>query len=295
MRKVLILSDSTCDLGKDLLEKLDVKIVPLHICFGEKSYRDLIDMKLPDLYLKAKELEMLPKTQACAPQSFIDFLTPYVKDGYEIFYTGISSKLSSTYQNFMLAARSFEGAEIYASDSLNLSTGIGLLLVKACEYRDQGLSAKQIKEKIDNLIPHVKSQFVIKTLDYLYKGGRCSALSAFFGTLLRIRPMIIVRDGAMTVGKKTIGLMKKAVGFMTETFIKDLPNIDQSTIFITNTTESDQSYNEIMDTLNHHNVLSLVKNIYHTEAGCVIGSHCGPGTIGILYIMKGDLNDETLD
>lgn len=295
MNKVLICTDSTCDLSNDIINQHNIKIIPLHITFGEKSYDDRIDINLAELYERVENTGEMPKTAACSPNEFVKFLKPYINDGYDIFYTGIGSGLSTTYQSICIAMKEFPEGRIFASDSQNLSTGIGLLLLKACKYRDRGLSAKEIKERIDSLVPHVKVQFVIKTLDFLHKGGRCSSLTKIFGTMLRIRPMIVVRDGKLKVGKKVVGLMKKAVAVMTNTFIKDLPNIDLDNVFITNTTASDASYEEINASFEKYGVANKVKNIYHTTAGCVIGSHCGPGTIGILYIMKGDMNDEEFD
>ena len=158
-----------------------------------------------------------------------------------------------------------------------------------------GMSAKEIQERIERRVPRVKAQFVVKTLDYLHKGGRCSSLTKIFGTVLRIRPMIVVREGKLKVGKKIIGLMKKAVGVMTNMFINDYPNIDPEFVFITHTTECDQSYAEIDAQFKELGVYDKVKHVYRTEAGCVIGAHCGPGTIGILYIMKDELEDEEFD
>lgn len=295
MNKVIICTDSTCDLSEELVKQYDIKIIPLHITFDDKSYDDRIDINLEELYERVETTGEMPKTAACSPSEFIKFLKPYIEEGYDIFYTGISSNLSTTYQSLCIAMEEFPEGRIYASDSKNLSTGIALLLLKACKYRDRGLSAKEIKERIDAIVPHVKVQFVIKTLDYLYKGGRCSSLTKIFGTMLRIRPMIVVREGKLKVGKKVIGLMKKAVSVMTEMFINDLPNIDLENVFITNTTSSDVSYQEIDQRFKECGVYDKVKNIYHTTAGCVIGSHCGAGTIGILYIMKGDLKDEEFD
>lgn len=295
MNKVLILTDSTCDLTKELIEQYDIKVIPLHINFGEESYDDGKDITLSQLYEKVEAANVMPKTAACAPGEFIEFLEPYIEQGYDIFYTGIGSKLSTTYNSFQIAAEEFPEGRCFSSDSGNLSTGIGLLVLKACKYRDQGMSAEEIKKRIDTRVPRVKSQFVVRTLDYLHKGGRCSSLAKIFGSMLRLRPMIVVRDGGLKVGKKTIGLMKKAVGVMTDMFVEDFANIDTDFVFVTNTTDSDQSYAEIEATFKQLGVYGKVKNVYHTEAGCVIGSHCGPGTIGILYIMKSELDDEELD
>ncbi len=295
MNKVIICTDSTCDLSEELIKKHDIKIIPLHITFGEESYDDMINIKIDELYERVESTGEMPKTAACSPNEFVKFLKPYIEEGYDIFYTGIGSTLSTTFQSLHIATEEFPEGRIYASDSQNLSTGTSLLLLKACKYRDKGLSAKEIKERIDAKVPHVKAQFVIKTLDYLHKGGRCSSVTKIFGSMLRIRPMIVVREGRLKVGKKTIGLMKKAVAVMTDMFLKDLPNIDLENVFITHTSGSDASYQEIDQKFKECGIYEKVKNVHHTTAGCVIGSHCGPGTIGILYIMKDELNDDEFD
>ena len=295
MNKVLILTDSTCDLTKEIVEEYNIKVVPLHITFENESYNDGVDITLPELYNKIEEKNVMAKTAACAPGEFITFLTPYIEEGYDIFYIGIGGKLSTTFQSYQIAAEEFPEGRLYSCDGSNLSTGTGLLVLKACKYRDMGMSAKEIKERIERRVPRVKAQFVVKTLDYLHKGGRCSSLTKIFGTVLRIRPMIVVRDGKLKVGKKIIGLMKKAVGVMTNMFIEDYPNIDPEFVFITHTTECDQSYAEIDAQFKALGVYDKVKHVYRTEAGCVIGAHCGPGTIGILYLMKDELEDEEFD
>lgn len=292
MNKVLIFSDSTCDLSKELLEQYNIKIVPLHVNFSDESYLDGVDINTLEVYEKVAEKNEIPKTAAVSPGEFIAFLKPYIDEGYDCFYTGLSSKMSATYQNLVIACEELPENRVFYSDSMNLSTGIGLLLLKACNYRDKGYSAHKIKRLIDELIPHVKVQFVIKTLDYLYKGGRCSSVSKFFGTFLRLKPMIVVRDGKMSVGKKNIGLLRKAVANMTNIFLHDFENIDPEFVFITDSYNAEGSYQEILADLDKHNVLSRIEHVYHTHAGCVIGSHCGDSTIGILYIMKGNLNDE---
>ena len=295
MNKVLIVTDSTCDLTQEIIKEYDIKVIPLHINFGEESFDDGVDIKLPELYERVENEKIMPKTAACAPGEFIAFLEPYIEEGYDIFYVGIGGKLSTTYNSFQIAAEEFDEGRCYSVDGSNLSTGTGLLVLKACKYRDAGMSAKEIKERIERRVPRMKAQFVVRQLDYLHKGGRCSSLTKIFGTVLRIRPMIVVREGKLKVGKKIIGLMKKAVGVMTDMFLKDFENIDPEFVFITNTTDCEQSYAEIDAKFKEHGVYEKVKNVYHTEAGCVIGSHCGPGTIGILYLMKDELEEEEFD
>ena len=295
MNKVLILTDSTCDISQEIIKEYYIKVVPLHITFGEESLNDGIDIHLPELYKRVEEENVMPKTAACAPGEFIEFMEPYINEGYDIFYIGIGGKLSTTLQSFQIAAEEFDEGRCYCSDGSNLSTGTGLLVLKACKYRDAGMSAKEIKERIERRVPRMKSQFVVRTLDYLHRGGRCSSVVKILGGALRLRPMIVVREGKLKVGKKIIGLMKKAVGVMTDMFLKDLEHIDPEFVFITHTTDCDQSFADIDAKFKEAGVYDKVKHVYHTEAGCVVGSHCGPGTIGILYLMKDELEAEEFD
>lgn len=278
--KVLIASDSTCDLSKELQEKYDVKILPLYITFGEDSYKDNEEINLKELYNQVKVRNELPKTAAIPPKDFHNFFKKYVNEGYDIVFITIGSDLSATFQNARIASEDFED-HVYCVDSKNLSTGIGLLVLKACTFRDQGLSAKEIVEKVEDIVPHVKSQFVVETLEYLHKGGRCSGTVRFLGSLLSIKPMIVVREGKMTVGKKFFGSMKKAVTGMTKLFLNDLEHLDPEFVFITHTFAFDKA-----DLIRELIKDVKVENLYETIAGCVIGSHCGTGTIGILYILK---------
>lgn len=278
--KVLITSDSTCDLSAELIEKYNVKIIPLHINFGEESYNDNVDINLEKLYKLVDEKNELPKTAAASPGEFYNFFKQYIDEGYDIFYTGIGSKLSISFQNAVMISKEFEG-RVFCVDSANLSTGIGLIVLKACSLRDKGLSAKEIAEEITDIVPRVKAQFVVDTLDYLYKGGRCSGTARFLSSVLSIKPMIVVRHGQMTVGKKFIGSLKKSVYGMTKLFLNDVEHLDPEFVFITHTFASDKAkyIKELIKDVK-------IDNLYETIAGCVVGSHCGPNTIGILYILK---------
>lgn len=278
--KVIIASDSTCDLSPELIKEYDVKILPLYITFGEDSYKDNIEINLEGLYKKVDELKELPKTAAIPPKDFQSFFKKYVDEGYDIVFITIGSELSATYQNARIASEDFEG-RVFCVDSQNLSTGIGLLVLKACMARDEALSAKEIAERVSEIVPRVKVQFVVETLEYLHKGGRCSGTVRFLSSLLSIKPMIVVREGKMTVGKKFIGSMKKAIGGMVKLFLNDVEHLDPEFVFITHTLAFDKVgliKDQIKDV--------KIEHVYDTVAGCVIGSHCGRGTIGILYILK---------
>lgn len=281
MNKVIIFSDSTCDLMKDTLEKENIKIVPLYVNFGEEGFKDGQTITTDELYKKVEETDIMPKTSAPSMFDFVEAFKPYIDEGYDIFYTGISSKMSASMQNAINAGKEFEGERVYVSDSLNLSSAIGLLLLKACKFRDEGMSAKEIKEKIDELAPKVKAGFVVSTMEFLYKGGRCSALARIFGTFLKIKPFIRTKEGSMYVHKKPRGKMTTAIDVMIQECLEDFPNMDLDHVMITHS-KADEYAPYIIDKLTQNNI----PNTMETYAGCVISSHCGKGTIGILYIMK---------
>lgn len=283
MNKVAILSDSTCDLGEALLNAYHIDTIPLHVNFGEKSYDDGVDITLEELYKKVEEEGKLPTTSACSYGEIKTFFQQYLDAGYDIVYTGISSKMSVTFQVAALVKEELDPTRIFVVDSGNLSTGIGLLLLKAAKMRDEGLSAQEIATELEEIVPRVKSQFVIDTMDYLYKGGRCTAVQFAFSKVLRVKPMIVVREKTMQVGAKFIGNIAKAQRGMTNMFLKDFDKIDKEFVFITHTFAYEGA-NYIKNLI--ENVSGEIEHVYETVAGCVIGSHCGKNTIGILYIMK---------
>lgn len=282
MNKVKIITDSTNDLGFDLLNKLDILQIPLYVNFGEDSYRDCVDIDTEKLYQEVDKRGYLPKTSAISIDALINVFKQYLDEGYDIVYTGISKSMSRTFENAILASKEFEEGRIYCVDSMNLSTGIGLLLYKAAEDRDKGLSAKEIAANIEYNSKLVLSQFAIETMEYLHKGGRCSGVARFFGTMLKIKPIIGVRDGKMSVIKKPIGKMKVALDAMINQIIGDRDRLDTSRIFVTHSLAF-----EYCDYIKSKLEVEFPGvEIITTVAGCVISSHCGRGTIGILYMIK---------
>lgn len=281
MSNVKIFTDSTSDLTLEIVNNNDISIIPLYVNFNGKSYRDGIDITTRELYEKVEEYGMLPKTAAGSPSDFYNAFKPYVDDGMDIVFIGLSSELSSHLQSAALAANEFPEGRVHIVDSLNLSSAIGLLVMKAVDFKNQGLNAFEIVDKIRQLVPKVKTAFVIDTLDYLHKGGRCSALSNFVGGVLRIRPVVKVVNGKMILAQKLMGKREKALTTMLSSVIKEKDSIDMDRIMVTHSISDDAEYlkNELKKNL-------PVKDIIETQAGCVISSHCGPNTIGILYIEK---------
>ena len=282
MNKVLITTDSTADLSPEILETRNIKMVPLYVRFNDESYKDSIDITTLELYKKVEDYGFLPKTQAASPGDFEIFFKKYLDEGYKIVHISIGSKISATYKSALLAIDLLETKDVYVIDSANLSSGIALLVLKASDLKDQGLSAEEINEEILKLVPKVSSQFAIKTLDYLHKGGRASGLSAFVGSVLRIKPIIQVNDGKLDVYKKSVGKMSKALDVMIDDLVNLNGEIDDNYVFITHSLAPD-SFEYIKNRLEKE---VKVKHILEGHAGCVISSHCGEGTIGILYIKR---------
>ncbi len=284
MRHVLILTDSTADLSPHLREKKEIYVLPLSVQFGDDHYRDGVDLTTTELYDIVTEKKILPKTAAISPGQFITFFEQYLDEGYEILYTGIGSSISGTFQSAMLAKQMIGSEDIHLVDSMNLSSGIGLLVLKACDFRDKGLSAVEIKEKLEIIVPLVQSQFAIMTLDYLHKGGRASGTAKLVGDILGIKPIIQVRSGTLNVYRKSIGKMTRALDIMLHDFFQEIDkhNVDLSYVMITHSL-ADRYATYMIDKVRAY---TAVNALIEGHAGCVISSHCGPGTIGILYILR---------
>lgn len=281
MGKVKVFSDSTCDLPPDLIVQHQIGILPLYVLFNDVSYRDGIDITTPDLYKKVQETGKLPKTAAPSPGDFIAAFKPYIDAGDDIIYIGLSQQLSATLNNARLASQEFPEGRIEVVDSQNLSTGIGLLVMRAVDFAADGLDIHTIADKIKAMVPKVETEFIIDTLDYLHKGGRCSGIARFVGSMLKIRPSIKVVDGSMIPAQKFRGTRTKALQGLLNTALADKDNISPERIFVTHSVSDDALF--LQKELRKN---TTVREIPISLAGCVISSHCGPNTIGILYIKK---------
>lgn len=282
MNRIKLVSDSTCDLSEALLKENQIDIVPLFVNFKDESYLDGVTLTVPQMYEKVDKLGFLPKTAAASPGSFYEVFKRYLDLDYDIIYLGIGAKFSSTLQSALSAKNELQSDRIHLIDSMNLSSGTGLLLLKAAKYIKQNQSVEEVIANIKALIPKVRTQFVINTMDYLYKGGRCSGMAAIAGTLLKIKPIIKVVDGAMTVGKKPRGKIEGAIDVMVEEAVSIKDDIDPEFMMITHSMAYDSAgyiKRILPDKI-------AINHLYETDAGCVISSHCGQGCIGILYIVK---------
>ncbi len=285
MEKKLILSaDSTCDITPDLLEKHNIHIIPLYITFGEESFRDGIEITPDALYKKVAEDGVMPKTSAISVGDFITYFEELLKEAEQVIHFTLSSALSCTYQNAVLAAEEFAG-KVFIVDTLNLSTAEALTILYAADLLAGGATAEEIVEGACDYAKKVDASFIVDNLEYLRKGGRCSALSALGANLLSIKPCIEVHNGKMDVGKKYRGKFKAVLQkYIEERLTGD--DIDTSRIFVTHAgcpeDVVDTAYRAVVDT-------GLFKEVLLARAGCTISSHCGPDTLGILFARKREI------
>lgn len=281
MSKIIISSDSTCDLSAELKERYDVRIIPLGVTLGDKVYRDGIDINPDDIYAHHAKTGELPKTTAANVGECIDYFTDLTKDGDAVIHFTISSTMSSTYSNACLAASEFEN--VYVIDSKNLSTGGGLLVVSAAEMAKSGMEAGDIVAELEKLIPCVDASFVIDSLEYLHKGGRCSALAMMGANLLKLKPCIEVKDGSMGVGKKYRGVYGRVLTEYVDERLQNVADIDTSRVFVTHAGCDIDIVNAVVEQVKSKGIF---KEVFLTRAGCTVSSHCGANTLGVLFIRK---------
>ena len=281
---VKIISDSTSDLSKDLIEKYDISILPLHVLFGSEEHEDGVDVTPDEIYRWSDENKATPKTSAPSLERAMEILKPYVDAGREVVAFSIASGMSTTGNVIRLAAEALEAeALVTVIDSANLSTGIGLLIIEAAVMAQEGKSAGEISAYIETLKPLVRSSFVVDTLTYLHRGGRCSGLAAMAGGVLKLHPRIAVKDGKMEPGKKYRGKIDKVIMDYVKDMEDDLKNARKERVFITH---SGCDKNIVDKVRTYLESLDVFDEVLETRAGSVISSHCGPGTLGVLFISK---------
>ena len=277
----VITSDSTTDLSPELRERYNVTVMPLKITLGDKTYTDGEDITPDDIYAHHDKTGELPKTAATNVGDCIDFFKPFCDAGKTIIHFTISSEMSSTYNNACLAAE--ELGNVYVIDTKNLSTGGGLLVISAAEMLNSGLSAEETVKKTQELVPCVDASFVIDSLEYLYKGGRCSALAMFGANLLKLKPCIQVKNGKMDVAKKYRGKFSEVLKQYVREKISDYSDIELDRVFVTHAGCDSELVNEIVDLVKKE---VPFKEVFMTRAGCTVSSHCGANTLGVLFIRK---------
>lgn len=281
MENIMITGDSTCDLSQELKERYLIETVPLYVNFGEESRRDGVDVQPDDIYAYYDHNGKLPTTSATTPADYMEFFSRKAREGDAVIHFNISSGFSAAYNNACLAAKEF--SNVYVVDSKNLSTGTALLMLRACDLAKEGVAAAKIAEEMGRLRDKVRASFIIDKLEYLWKGGRCSGVTALGANLLRLKPCIEVEDGNMKVGKKFRGKLGDVLEEYVENRLKGRADLALDRIFITHAGIAQEHIDRVRRKVEE---FADFGEILVTRAGCTISNHCGPNTLGILFITK---------
>lgn len=283
--KIKITTDSSADAPKEFLENLGISYIPIIVNLGDEERYDTIDVSVADIEEYAKSTGKLPKTSARSSEDFKTFFKQFLDEGYdEIIHFSISSELSCTCQNARTASFELCQDKIHIVDGRNLSSGTTLLAMHAQELVNQGLPAREIAQIEQRRAYNVQSSFVVDTLTYLYKGGRCSALSMFGANLLKLRPRLQLIDGKITPTDKYRGKMQSVLLKYVDDTLAQYNNPDKTRCFVTHANADPETVAEIIEHIKSKNIFS---EVIESKASATIFSHCGKGTLGILYINDG--------
>ena len=282
MNPVKIIADSTCDLSEELVRRYDITIVPLHILLGDEEFEDGVSVTPDQIYAWSDAHKATPKTSASDPEHTQNIMRAFIDKGQEIVCFSIASGMSTSGNVLRLAAEAIgAGDKVTVVDSANLSTGIGLLVIEAAVLAGEGKSRAEIVAAVEALRPRVRASFVLDTLTYLHRGGRCSGMAALAGSALKLHPRIAVVDGAMRPEKKYRGKLPKVVMDYVRDMEPALKTAKPDRVFITHS----GCIPEIVDSVRAYvESLGVFREILETRAGGVVSSHCGPGTLGVLFI-----------
>lgn len=282
MKKVKIITDSTCDLPQDLVKSLGVHVIPLQVTINNNTYLDGVDIDVETFFQEMEKTEELPKTSQIPPAKFESIYKEYIHEEYEIISLHLSSKMSGTYQSALIAKDMVGNDKIHVIDSQNVTSGLGILVLKACKLRDEGKGAKEITSIINDIIPNIKSTLNFQSLDNLVKGGRLSKATAFVGGLLGIKLNLAVESGEMVVRDKVRG-SKKALKCLID-YLEQCGISQDVTPIVLNAAADEENrsvLNGIIDYLKEHNI-----EFIESEVGCVVGTHSGKNACGIFFIGK---------
>ena len=279
--KIKILSDSTCDLSVELLEKYNITLVPLTVIKNGEAFSDGVNITPADIFAHVAAGGDLCSTTAMNVGEYCEWFSKYASDYDGIIHINIGSGFSSSYQNACLAAEEFENVRVV--DSKNLSTGQGLVVLKACELAKECESLDELHEKVQAFTSRVEASFLLDQLGYMVKGGRCSSVVALGANLLNLKPCIEVKDGKMSVVKKYRGNYAKSLANYVKDRLADREDLDRSTLFVTGTPVTDECLEAVKNAVDAY---ADFNNIYWTEASCTVSCHCGPGTLGVLFVRK---------
>ena len=279
--KIKILSDSTCDLSEQLLKEHNITLAPLTVVKGDEQFKDGVTITPADIFAHVANGGALCSTAANSIGEYADLFEQYASDYDGVIHITIGSGFSTCYQSACLAAEDFSNVRVI--DSQNLSTGQGLVVLKACQLAETATDLDTLAEELRGFTEKVEASFLVDKLDYLVKGGRCSSVAALGANLLNLKPCIEVRGGKMMVVKKYRGNYSKCLASYVRERLENREDLDDGTLFVTKTVVSDECYQGVMEAVHTH---GSFRNVYETTAGCTVSCHCGPGTLGILFVKK---------
>jgi len=281
IRPVLVTADSTVDLSPELVQKYGIKMIPLYVTLGDSTYRDGADIDSAKIFAYYERTGALPKTAAVTVADYLEVFRAAGEAGMDVVHINISSEFSACYQNACLAAA--EAGNAWPVDSRNLSSGSGHLALMAAELAGMGKSAPMIAEYLGGVTERVEVSFVVDTLEFLHKGGRCSSVAALGANLLKLKPCIEVVDGKMVVGRKYRGAFAKCLSEYVSDKLAGRDDLELNRIFVTHAGCDPKI---VADVVKQVKKLQPFKEVLVTEAGCTVSGHCGPNTLGVLYIRK---------
>ena len=276
-----ILSDSTCDLSQAILEEHNITLVPLTVIKDDKEYKDGVTITPAEIFAHVAAGGALCSTSANSVGEYADEFEKYASQYDGVLHINIGSGFSSCYQNACIAAQEFDNVKVV--DSQNLSTGQGLVVLEACRLAKECATLDELHEKVQAFTEKVAASFLVDKLVYLAKGGRCSAVAALGANLLNLKPCIDVKDGKMGVSKKYRGKYAKCLSTYVQERLADRDDIRRDVLFVTKTSVSDEEYAAVMDAVREY---GNFETVYETYAGCTVSCHCGPGTLGVLFVRK---------
>lgn len=278
---IKITSDSTCDLSPELLKQYNIGLLPLTVIKNGEAFKDGVDITPADIFAHVASGGDLCSTTAINVGEYEEWFAKYSGEYDGVLHISIGSGFSSSYQNAVIAAEDFENVRVV--DSMNLTTGQGLIVLKACELAKECTTLDELKDKVQNFCARIETSFILDRLDYMVKGGRCSSVVALGANLLNLKPCIEVKDGKLTVVKKYRGNYTKSLANYIKERLADREDLDNVTMFVTHTLISDESLDAIKTAVETYGKFD---NVFWSEAGCTVSCHCGPGTTGVVFVRK---------
>ena len=278
---IKILSDSTCDLSNELLEKHNITLVPLTIVKDGQAFTDGVTITPADIFAHVAAGGALCSTTAMNIGEYTDYFEKYSKEYDGVIHVNIGAGFSSCYQNACIAAEDFDNVRVI--DSMNLSTGQGLVVLKACELAQTCTDLDDLQQQLQEFTTHVEASFLLNQLAYMVKGGRCSSVVALGANMLNLKPCIEVKNGKMSVVKKYRGNYAKCLSAYVKDRLADREDLDRKTLFVTRTPVDDDCLSAVKTAVDTY---ADFEEIFWTEAGCTVSCHCGPGTLGVLFVRK---------